>query len=191
MNRQGVRSDQLHRLPGLFDSDDPFPRGLRNELRGADIGELERYRVGRDAGIALGKLALQDTRPLAADPHRNSDRRRGAREILVNLSRIREPSSHSGNHDWRPEGLAEQRNRRVDLVKIDLRKGIVVQLDIVPIPVPALDVSLEDYLNVLSLPVAEVESGAFRGASARCFAPRCRRRSPPEWLGKAPHPRVR
>ena len=94
-----VRVDELHRRADLVGADRLVARVLLDDLGGPDVRELERHGVPRDAGVALGILALEHSGPLAADAHRDPDLGGRAREIVVDLRGVREPSCHPGDDD--------------------------------------------------------------------------------------------
>lgn len=84
--------------------------------------------------------------------------------------------------------MPEQGDRRVDLVEVDLGKGPVDELDVVPVAVTSLNLAFEDDLDVLGLAMAQVEPGGVRSVTGLWRAPSSRKPSPPGSPGRARHP---
>ena len=87
--------------------------------------------------------------------------------------------------------MTEQRHGGVDVGEVDLGERLVHELDVVPVPVPSLNLAAQDDLYVLGLAVAQVETRGVAGLIRTVRAPSSRRPSPPEGRARVRHPSVR
>lgn len=84
--------------------------------------------------------------------------------------------------------MAEQGNGGVDVGEVDLGKRAVDELNVVPVAVSTFDVLSEYDLDVLRLPVAQVQARGVAGFIRTVRAPSSRRPSPPEARERVRHP---
>src|SRR5580658_2467990 len=133
MDRENIGPDEIHRGSHLVRADDPRTGFLGDDLRGADVRELERYGPAGYAGVAFRVLALEDRGPLAPDTHGDPDVGRRVRQVVVDLRRVGESPGHARDDERGGQALPEELDRRVDLAKIDLGQRVVHELDVGPV----------------------------------------------------------
>ena len=124
MNAQSVsanRVDEFGHLRGRV-----LPR-----LDTADVGKEENVRRDIPNRIGRRQPRIFEHRPLGPEPHRETQLVRGRRQRAIDLERTIGTTGHPRDQDGRAQPTPQERDRRIDFVEAELRKGLVNEFDFV------------------------------------------------------------
>src|SRR4051812_36274776 len=146
---QGVGADHLHSLPALAHAHAVI------ELDGAEIGEQDGLRCDLADAKGISFRRIFQRFALRSHPHGDAGARGPFRQVAVDPAGHLGAAGHRGDEQGGGEPPAQEFDRGVDLVEVDLGERLVREAVVVEIAVAAeLHARIERQADVLGLAVA-------------------------------------